>query len=344
MFAADSPSAWEELDTLLRSGAVAVAHDTIEAQVEELIRCRCPFVDAKSAAEIKHRLIGEAPQRYGTWVWYPWSGSIIHTLPEPEFRELRGNRNLPLISPAQRAVLAARRIGVVGLTSGAETARGLCLEGIGAHLRLSDGGTVELSHLNRIGARLADVGAPKADWLARRLTETDPYLDVEVRPAVTAETVGRFCDGLDLIVEQCDDLPTRFLVREHARTRGIPVVSAVDECDLLDIERFDLDRTQPVFHGLAGALTSAQVRALSPDRLRSLHLHLTAHENLRGGVKAALPRLGKELASWPRRASDTAAAAVSSVRAIRLILLATDDLPSGRYFVDAEIDRTKGAP
>jgi len=40
---------------------------------------------------------------------------------------------------------------------------------------------------------------------------------------ITTDNLARFIDGLDLIIEECDSLDIKFLVREMAREHAIPV-------------------------------------------------------------------------------------------------------------------------
>jgi len=65
----------------------------------------------------------------------------------------------------------------------------------------------------------------KAVVAARRIAEIDPYLRVVVEPTgIRPENLGEFLDGLDLVIEECDSLDMKFLVREAARDRQIPVI------------------------------------------------------------------------------------------------------------------------
>ena len=55
----------------------------------------------------------------------------------------------------------------------------------------------------------------------------------------------------------------KFAVREHARARRLPVLMATSDRGMFDIERFDLEPDRPLFHGLAGEMTSGDLDALS---------------------------------------------------------------------------------
>src|SRR6185312_15755337 len=72
------------MTSLLNTGAVREVADTIDAQLEELIRARDPgraFDEDELAAARRDQLEGTQPWEYGTWAWYPWSGRLVHVLP-----------------------------------------------------------------------------------------------------------------------------------------------------------------------------------------------------------------------------------------------------------------------
>ncbi len=108
------------------------------------------------------------------------------------------------------------------------------------------------------------MGVNKAVVCARRIAELDPYLPVLVtQDGLTPDTVDGFLDGLDVLVEECDSLDAKVLVRAAARARGIPVLMATSSGGLLDVERFDTDRDRPLLHGLLGDLAEMDADALA---------------------------------------------------------------------------------
>ena len=166
---------------------------------------------------------------------------------------LRLDRNRNKLTRAEQARERTLRIGVVGLSAGHSIAHVLAMEGLAGEIRLADFDTLELSNLNRIPASVLDLGVNKAVVAARRIAEIDPYLRVVVEPeGVTRENLGAFLDGLDVVIEECDSLDMKFLVREAARDRRIPVIMETSDRGVLDVERFDLEPDRPIFHGLLG--------------------------------------------------------------------------------------------
>ena len=115
-------------------------------------------------------------------------------------------------------------IGVAGLSVGHVIAHTLALQGLCGELRLADFDNLELSNLNRVPATVFDLGVNKAKVAARRIAEVDPYLPIDVhrRTDSTSDTVDDFVDGLDIVVEECDSLDMKAVVREAARTPRHP--------------------------------------------------------------------------------------------------------------------------
>src|SRR5579864_4524545 len=94
---------------LAQDGRVWHMHDALRAQLCDLAATRIP---GKSPAHadleaVLHTLMeGRSHAEYGRWVYYPWSGRLVHTLPPREFRELRLNRNRNKITADEQKALA----------------------------------------------------------------------------------------------------------------------------------------------------------------------------------------------------------------------------------------------
>ena len=68
----------------------------MERQLRDLIDLRAPaktLTEDEIAGRIGAELAGHDRRKYGRWVYYPWSGRIIHLLPPDAFREVRLDRN-----------------------------------------------------------------------------------------------------------------------------------------------------------------------------------------------------------------------------------------------------------
>ena len=201
---------------------------------------------------------------------------MVSVLGPRAFRLLRLDRNRNLITAAELERLGRLRIGVVGLSVGHAIAYTLAAQGLCGELRLTDFDDLELSNLNRVPATVFDLGVNKAVVCARRIAELDPYLPVTVMPTgITPQTVGDFLDGLDIVIEECDSLDAKVLIREVARARRLPVLMATSDRGLLDVERFDIEPSRPIMHGLLGDVDSAQLANLSNEDKLPYALRMT---------------------------------------------------------------------
>ena len=270
------------------------------------------------------------------WVHYPWRERVIKLLGPNAFRRLRLDRNRNKITAAeQQEQLGKLTIGVIGLSVGHAIAHTLALEGICGELRLADFDEIELSNLNRIPASLLDLGENKAVVAARRIAEIDPYLPVVVfEDGITRSNIDQFCDGLDIIVEECDSLEIKVIVRDAAIERGLPILMETSDRGLLDVERFDLEPTRPPFHGLLGpGFDFAGVADLSPREIVPHVLKILDASELSERMRASLPEIGTTLSTWPQLAGDVQLGGASVAAAVRRIGLGLP-LSSGRARVD----------
>ncbi|WP_428953445.1 ThiF family adenylyltransferase [Streptomyces sp. cg35] len=330
-------------DALAASGAVRETHDRIDEQLAELVRCLHPadvFTEAELDFVIDELCGGVERRRYGTWAWYPWSGRLVHVLPEPQFRRVRTDRNRDKITTAEQQRLLGRRIGVIGLSVGNSAALTCAMEGVGGSFRLADFDALGLSNLNRLRAGVHDLGLPKTVLCARQMYETDPYLDIELwHEGITEDTVDAFFGTpdrpLDLLVEECDTPWVKVAAREHARARRVPVLMDANDRGLLDVERFDQEPGRPLFHGLAGDVTARDIRALDPAGTLAFLLQVCDESRLSPAMTDALGRIGRTLCSWPQLASGVMLGGALVTDAARRILL-DRPVPSGRYYVDLE--------
>jgi len=268
------------------------------------------------------------------WVHYPWRRSVVSVLGPRGFRLVRLDRNRNLITTDELDRLGRLRIGVVGLSVGHAIAYTLAAQGLCGELRLADFDDVDLSNLNRVPATVFDLGVNKAIVCARRIAELDPYLAVTVVPTgITAQSVGDFLDGLDVVIEECDSLDAKVLVREAARARRLPVLMATSDRGLLDVERFDLEPSRPIMHGLIGDVDAARLANLSGKDKLPYALRMTDATQVSPRMAASLVEVGKTLSTWPQLSSEVALNVAVVAEAVRRIGL-NEALPSGRARVD----------
>ncbi len=333
----------EELDALHAGGAIRFVFDTIADQLAELVRAREPsrtLTAAAIAARIARHLDGRARPDHGRWVFYPWSGRLVHVLPPDELRALRSDRNHYKITPAEQELLRARRIGVVGLSVGQAVALTLALEGVGGAFRLADFDPLSVSNTNRLRAGVHELGVNKAALAARQMLELDPYLDIEVfTDGVTDANLDDFLGApgarLDLLVEECDDLAMKVALREAARARRIPVIMETSERGMLDIERFDREPARPVLHGLLDDVGAAELRGLSMRDKIPFALRVLGAASCSTRMVASMVEINETISTWPQLGSAVTLGGAVVTDAARRILLGQLEA-SGRYHVDVE--------
>jgi molybdopterin/thiamine biosynthesis adenylyltransferase len=268
------------------------------------------------------------------WAYYPWRRAVVAVLGPLGFQTLRLDRNRNNITAQEQARLHSMTIGVAGLSVGHVIAHTLALEGLCGGIRLADFDHLELSNLNRVPATVFDLGLNKAHVAARRIAELDPYLRVEVFDVgLTPETVETFLSGLDVVVEECDSLDMKAVLRICARDKRIPVVMATSDRGMLDVERFDQEPGRRILHGLLGQLDVELLPGMSSrDKIPHMLRHLEA-EQLSPRATASLIEVDRTLSTWPQLASDVVIGASAVAEAVRRIGL-DEVLRSGRCRVD----------
>jgi molybdopterin/thiamine biosynthesis adenylyltransferase len=320
VFDTDDPGDRRILEGLRAMAGVAFI-DHADEQMAEVTRLR-----SRPAPDLRTE-----PKR---WAYYPWRRAVVSVLGPRAFRAVRLDRNRNLITTEEQERLGELRIGVIGLSVGHTIAHTLAMEGLCAELRLADFDGLELSNLNRVPASVFDLGVNKATVTARRIAELDPYLAVRVWPTgVTPDTIGAFLDGVDIVVEECDSLDVKLLVRDAARARRLPVLMATSDRGLIDVERFDLEPSRPIMHGLLGDVDIAGLAGL-PNRDKIPYvLRILDAAQLSPRGAASLIEVGHTLSTWPQRAGDAALGATLVAEAVRRIGLG-EPLASGRVRVD----------
>ena len=315
--------------------------DTLRAQVRELVKSRSPdLFRPREALDTAADEFLEARGRetYGRWVYYPWSRSLLRVLPPDEFVELRTSRNRYKITADEQQRLSRATVGIVGLSAGHAIAIGLALERSGSRFRLADNDAMELSNMNRVACGVAALGVNKAVLTARQLYEIDPYLDVlPFTDGITPENVAAFLGGdakVDLLIEECDDLYMKVRLREEARARGIPVIMETNDRGLLDVERFDLEPSRPVFHGLLEGTHSDELRGLDTEGKTPFMLRILGTD-MSPRLAASLIEIDKTISGWPQLGSGNLLGGAVVADTARRVLLGALTL-SGRYRVDLE--------
>ena len=329
------------LEALVGGKTPPTVHDTIAAQLAELVETRAP-AEKLTADEIRTRslaLAGGDLRAYGSWVHFPWSRRIVHVLPEREYEELRTSRNRNKITRAEQDKLRGLRVGIAGLSVGQSTAIMLALEGVGGHFRIADFDVLSLSNMNRLRAGAHEIGVKKTSLVAREIYEINPYAKIEIFDrGITDESLPLFFgekEPLDLLFEECDDLKMKVRLRIEARKRKIPVLMETSDRGLFDVERFDLEPARAPFHGLVGELDPEKLSGMTTYEKVPIVLAIIGAKTMSKRMAASLVDIDATLKTWPQLASAVALGGAINTDAARRVALGTFRT-SGRFFVDIE--------
>ncbi len=103
----------------------------------------------------------------------------------------------------------------------------LAAAGVG-RLGIADGDSVELSNLQRqIIHGTSDIGKSKVISAEEAIREINPDCEVQIfQEHLTSGNICRVLRGYDVVLDGCDNFPTRFLVADCCRFENIPLVSA----------------------------------------------------------------------------------------------------------------------
>lgn len=331
------------LNTLLTNNPALEYHNEIVSQCRELVKIDRPRQSLTKEALHQEALVyleEQGGEQYGNIVYYPWSAKLIRILPKPDFIRLRTSRNKHKITEEEQNTLAAKTVGIIGLSVGQSVALTMSIERVCGHLRIADFDTLELSNLNRIRKGLDYLGVAKTTMVAREIAEIDPYLNVEIFPeGITEDNIDRFLGNgeqkLDLLVEECDSFPIKVKSRFLAKSRGIPVLMDTSDRGMLDVERFDLEPDRPILHGLVPEEVLQNLKGLNEMQRMSVLFKVVGGETLSARLKASLIEMNQSLTSWPQLASSVNLGGAVTTDVVRRILLGKK-VKSGRFYVDLE--------
>lgn len=154
------------------------------------------------------------------------------TLPQDDLTDQQLERYarhlvLPQVHEQGQLRLMAAKVGIIGLGGlGCPVAQSLAASGVG-ELRLIDPDLVDLSNLQRQSLHTtADIGKPKVQSAAQKIAALNPEVRVDARQlALESGKAQQLLSGLDLVIDGCDNGPTRLATAHAAEALGIPLVS-----------------------------------------------------------------------------------------------------------------------
>ena len=135
--------------------------------------------------------------------------------------------NLPAIDIAGQERLLQSRVLIVGLGGlGSPAALYLAAAGVGT-LVVADFDAVDLTNLQRQILHTTDrLGMAKVDSAIQALGALNPDVQVEgYRGLIDAECLPGLLEGVDAVVDACDNFATRYAVNAACQRHQIPLVS-----------------------------------------------------------------------------------------------------------------------
>jgi molybdopterin/thiamine biosynthesis adenylyltransferase len=300
--------------------------DTLDRQLAELAAVRWPSGsnDPDRRRFIEERLAGHGGgASYGNWIYLPWEAKVVHLLDRDEYYEVITNRNLDKITREEMVSLRGKRIGVIGLSVGGEAAVTVAQEHLCGAMALADFDRLDLSNLNRLDAGFDELGEKKSTIVARRIVKIDPYLELTVfEDGVNATNLAAFLDGLDLVIDECDDLQMKREVRLGARARGLNLVFAADERGFLSVEPYAYRPDLPPFHGrIEGPQPEREAFPTPLAFMKALAEWMGGWDNISERSRRSLERIGGTLCGYPQLASEARYAAGQIGNVVRRLLL-----------------------
>lgn len=319
-----APGERPALEVLCLQRAVLVV-DSMDRQLADLAAVRLPGGTDEERERCIANFVATSGDvnACGLWVLLPWERRMAHLLDPEAYVEIITSRNREKITREEQLQLRTRRVGVVGLSVGGEAAVTVAQEHLCGEMVLADFDALDLSNLNRLGAGFDDLGQNKAILVARRIVKIDPYLRLHVyTEGVTPANVDAFLDGLDLLLEECDSLPLKYVMREKARERRLNIIFAGDERGFLSLEPYATHPQLPAFHGrVTGPQPPRDAYATSGEFLRALAVWLGGWDAISERSRRSLEGVGTTVGGYPQLAGEARLAAGQLAWFARKLLL-----------------------
>lgn len=296
-------------EDLLASGRIQCVIDDYKEQQNELFAVKNPSMvyapDFKKKFEDYYSALErECPiWQSGRWAYFPWLSKMSHILEENDFQMVRTARNKNLINKEEQEKFYNATVGIGGLSVGNSVALAIVLQGGAKKIKLADLDRLALSNTNRIRTGVDNLGVLKVEMTARQIYEINPYAEVELFPeGLTKENIGRFFEGLDIVIDELDNLAVKYLIREQAKEHKIAVVMAADNGDnaVVDVERYDLDPNTPFFQGRMGEVSYEMLSKLDKFGIGRMITKHVGPENVTERMQQSLLEMGKTIVSWPQ--------------------------------------------
>jgi molybdopterin/thiamine biosynthesis adenylyltransferase/rhodanese-related sulfurtransferase len=220
-------------------GAVHIPRGFLEIQAESKLPDRkAPIVvycaggtrsafAAKTLSELGYENVTSANPGFVRWKDLRFPVETPPSLTEAQRDRYSRHLLLPEIGDKGQAKLLASRVLLLGAGGlGSPSGLYLAAAGVGT-LGLVDADTVDASNLQRqILHTTSRIGTPKVDSAEIALKDLNPDVKViKYQERLNSENIERILsDKWDVIVDGCDNFPTRYLVNDASLIHKIPVI------------------------------------------------------------------------------------------------------------------------
>lgn len=304
--------------------------DRFDLLLEDLFLIRNPrfkFIKEYAAEYLTFEteyLKGRTLEEAGEWFYFPWNGTLAHYLPEEEHLEIRTARNRNIILPEEQRKLYDFRVAYAGLSVGSHGVTTFALMGGGKHVTIADPDVVSASNLNRVRYDYLSLGRKKTDLAREYIYQLNPYASVTCfDEGVTEASMDAFFAGVQVLVEETDNLEMKIRLRFEAKARRIPVIMATDNGDniIFECERFDLNPDAKLFNGALGDITLHEFKSFEPSELPRLATKIAGPHLITERMMQSLQEVGKSIYSWPQLGDAATLSGVAIAFALKRLAL-----------------------
>ena len=209
-------------------GSVPLPRGFLEMRIEEAVPDKSApivaycaggvrsLIAARTLKEMGYKNVTSMSGGYTAWknAGYKWVADRQFT-PEQITRYAR-HFTLPEVGESGQAKLLDAKVLCVGAGGlGSPVALYLAAAGVGT-IGIADHDTVDMSNLQRQILHTNDrVGMPKVESAQLTLNALNPDVNVvQFKERLSSENVMRIIDGFDIVVNGCDNFPTRYLIND----------------------------------------------------------------------------------------------------------------------------------
>ncbi|WP_437594092.1 molybdopterin-synthase adenylyltransferase MoeB [Sorangium sp. So ce1000] len=219
-------------------GAISIPRAFLEMQVEQRVPDKSAHIvaycaggtrsalAAKTLQELGYTNVESANPGFSRWKDMAYPVEMPPNLTDAQRDRYSRHLLLPEVGEAGQAKLLAAKVLLLGAGGlGSPAALYLAAAGVGT-LGLVDADVVDNSNLQRqILHATSRVGKPKVDSAETAIRDLNPDVKVvKFQERVDSGNVDRIFDQFDIIVDGCDNFPTRYLVNDASVFKKKPVV------------------------------------------------------------------------------------------------------------------------